>query len=254
MLTIFIAILRGTVQPLNIFNDPNAIGLMGVGVGIAAIIVAILVGIYQIRQRRTWRRLGYHYLSNGPVVTINSTVANQVEIDIRVKGISVKDAHLIVLLIKNSGKVSIHATDYFEPLTFEFDTKVLSASVLEPTPPTLINSKDISAFLTLTPQSVQFPAFPLNPNDAVQINILLEGKGTMKVRGRLDQGSIAPFEPKKGIGAAGVFLAIASFIAGTILAESLALLAGPALSEAATLLAVELAVATGVTLYLSRRG
>jgi len=198
VLTIFIALLRGATQPSDIFHDPNVIGLMGIGVGIAAIIAAVLVGVDQVRQGSIRRMLEYHLLSNGPIVAINSIVANQVEIDIRVKGVLVRDAHLIVLLIKNSGKVSIHAVDYFEPLTFEFDTQVLSASILEATPPTLINSKHISAFLTLTPQSVQFPALPLNPNDAVQINVLLEGKGTMKVRGRLGQGSIVPFESEKG--------------------------------------------------------
>jgi hypothetical protein len=99
--------------------------------------------------------------------------------------------------IKNAGKASIHASDYFEPLTFEFDTKVLQASVLETTPPTLINPSTLPTFLTLTPQSVQFPTFPLNADDSIQISILLEGKGTLKARGRLDQGTIVKLEPEK---------------------------------------------------------
>jgi len=92
---------------------------------------------------------------------------------------------------------SIHASDYFEPLTFEFDTKVLQASVLETTPPTLIKPSDLPTFFTLTPQSVQFPTFPLNTNDSIQISILLEGKGILKARGRLDQGTIVELEREK---------------------------------------------------------
>ena len=44
---------------------------------------------------------------------------------------------------------------------------------------------------------VQLPAFPLNPGDTIQISILLEGKGTMKVRGRLDQGTVVELEPER---------------------------------------------------------
>ncbi len=184
-------------QPPDIWHDPNAIGLMTFGASIVAIFVAIAIGIYQVRQGRVRRKLVYHTLSNAPLVSVNSAVADQVEIDIRVKGTLVKNAHLLVVNIKNAGKVSIHASDYFEPLTFEFDTKVLQASVLETTPPTLINPSTHPTFLTLTPQSVQFPAFPLNPGDAIQMSILLEGKRTLKARGRLDQGTIVELGPEK---------------------------------------------------------
>jgi hypothetical protein len=181
----------------DIWHDPNAIGLMGLGIGIAAIFVAIAIGIYQVRQGRIRRKLVYQTLSYAPIVSVNSAVADQVEIDIRVKGTPVKNARLLIMNIKNAGKASIHEIDYFEPLTFEFDTKVLQASILETTPPTLINPSDLPTFLTLTPQSVHFPTFPLNTNDSIQISILLERKGTLEVRGRLDQGAIVEYKPEK---------------------------------------------------------
>src|SRR5260370_3749174 len=181
-------------QPPDIWHDPNAIGLMGLGIGAAAILVAITVGIYQVRQGRIRRKLVYQTLSNAPIVSVNSAVDDQVEIDIRVKETVVKNARLLIVNIKNAGKASIHASDYFEPLSFEFDTKVLQASILETTPPTLINPSALPTFLTLTPQSVQFPIFPLNTNDSIQISILLEGEGTLEVRGRLDQGTIVELE------------------------------------------------------------
>lgn len=116
-------------QPPDIWQDPNAIGLMGLGIGIAAIVIgaafAIVMGICQVRQGHTRRNLMNQTLSNALLVSVNSAVADKVEIDIRVKGTLVKDAHMLVVDIKNAGKVSIHASDYFEPLTFEFDTKVL---------------------------------------------------------------------------------------------------------------------------------
>jgi hypothetical protein len=183
--------------PPDIWHDPNAIGLMGVAVGVVGIIVATLMTIYAVRQGRIRRRLEYQILSNAPILTLNATVADHVEIDIRVKGVSAKDAHLMVVSLKNTGKVSIHPDEYFEAVIFEFDTEVLSASVLETTPKTLIKSEDLLAFLTLTPQSVQFPKFPLNPKNEIQTNILLERKGRMKVRGRLDQGKVVSFNPVK---------------------------------------------------------
>src|SRR5260370_15775168 len=188
---------RVTEQPPDIWHDPNTIGLMGLGIGIAAILVAIAVGIYQVRQGRVRRKLVYQTLSNAPIVSVNSAVADQVEIDIRVKGTLVKNARLLIMNIKNAGKASIHTSDYFEPLTFEFDIKVLQASVLETTPKTLINPSDLPTFLTLTPQSVQFPTFPLNSNDSIKMSILLQGEGTPKARGRLDQGTIVEIEPEK---------------------------------------------------------
>ena len=115
-------------QPPDIWHDPNAIGLMGLGIGFAAILVAIAIGIYQVRQGRIRRKLVYQTLSNAPIVSVNSAVADQVEIDIRVKGTLVKNARLLIVNIKNAGKASIHASDYFEPLTFEFDTKVARRS------------------------------------------------------------------------------------------------------------------------------
>src|SRR6266480_4745784 len=112
-------------QPPDIWHDPNSIGLMGLGISIAAVIigtvVAIVIGIYQVRQGRVRRKLVYQTLSNAPLVSVNSTVADQVEIDVHVKGTLVKNAHLLIVNIKNAGKASIHSSDYFEPLTFEFD-------------------------------------------------------------------------------------------------------------------------------------
>jgi hypothetical protein len=218
-------------QPQDIWNDPNSLALIDRGIAIAAIVigavVAIAIGIYQVRQGRIRRKLVYQTLSNAPIVSVNSAVADQVEIDIRVKGTLVKNARLLIVNIKNAGKTSIHEIDYFEPLTFEFDTKVLQASVLETKPPTLINPSSLPAFLTLTPQSVQFPKFPLNPNDSIQISILLERKGTLKARGRLDQGTVVEREPEKlelkfpFYSVAGGAIGMAALFAGLILAAQL---------------------------------
>src|SRR2546430_14647137 len=106
--------------PPDIWHDPNAIGLMSLGIAIAAIVigaaVAVAIGVYQVRQGRIRRKLVYETLSNAPLISVNSAVANQVEIDVRVKGTLVKNARLLVVNIKNAGKASIHASDYFEPL------------------------------------------------------------------------------------------------------------------------------------------
>ena len=232
-------------QPPDIWHDPNAIGLMGLGIGVAAILVAITVGIYQARQGRIRRKLVYQTLSNAPIVSVNSAVADQVEIDIRVKGTLVKNARLLIVNIKNAGKASIHASDYFEPLTFEFDTKVLQASVLETTPPTLINPSALPTFLTLTPQSVQFPTFPLNTNDSIQISILLEGKGTLKARGRLDQGTIVELEPEK-LGIRGFITPLVALVAGVVGTALVAAAIEPAVVAVGTALVTALGAVAAI--------
>jgi hypothetical protein len=89
----FLSLANGIAgQPPDIWHDPNAIGLMNLGVAVSAILVAIAVGIYQVRQGRIRRKLVYQRLSNAPLVSVNSAVADQVEIDIRVKGTLVKNA------------------------------------------------------------------------------------------------------------------------------------------------------------------
>jgi len=238
-----------TGQPPDIWHDPNAIGLMTLGVGIAAILVAIGVGIYQVRQGRTRRKLVYQTLSNAPIVSVNSAVADQVEIDIRVKGTLVKDARLLIVNIKNAGKVSLHASDYFEPLTFEFDTKVLQASVLETTPLTLITPSALPAFLILTPQTVQLPAFPLNPGDTIQISILLEGKGSMKARGRLDQGKVVELEPESrstGNIMEGAAAVVAAGVAVTVAAVIGAIAVSGAVAAVAVVVAAAVVVVVSV--------
>jgi hypothetical protein len=175
---------RQAIQP------PDAHGWIKELVSIVIGIVSLIVGAYQVYKIRTRRRLEYCYLSNSPIVAVNAEVGSHVEVDIRVDTVSVRDPHWVVLSVKNSGGVSICETDYFEPLTFDFGTRVLSARVFETTPLALIRPQDVSTFLTLTSQSVQFPKFPLNPNNIIQVNVLLEGGGEIKVRGRINQGKL----------------------------------------------------------------
>lgn len=181
--------------PPGFWSNPFTIGL--IIFGIAVFIVGVIVSIYQYWQERTRKRLVYQVLFNGPLLSVNSAVANQVEIYVLFAGAPIEHARLLILNIINDGKTPIHASDYFDPLSFEFNANVLEATVLETTPPTLINPSKFSYFLTLTQRSVQFPPFPLNSGDSMQISILLDGKSTLRVTGRLAQGTIERLPPEK---------------------------------------------------------
>lgn len=188
-------------QPPNIWQDPNAIGLIGIGVGIAAIIIGAIVtiaaSIYQVRQARTKRKLEYQIISNAPIVTVNKAVTGRGNIEILLDGKPIKNARMVILQIKNTGNTSIKKDDYFEQIKFEFSSKIINADILETEPANLIPPEDIKNFLTLDSQSIELPPISLNRQDSITISTILEGKTIMNVRGRLDQGIVAELQPPK---------------------------------------------------------
>lgn len=175
-------------QPPDIWHDSNVLALMGIGVGILGVLATVGATLYTVRQARTKRRIDYQIVSDTPIVTVNSTVAGKVQV--LFNGQLAEKTRVLVLKISNIGNSSIHKEDYFEPLTFEFDTDVISADVLDTEPPMLLKSQERKNFLKLGSQNVQFPPFPLNPRDIITMTILLKEKSAMRVIGRLDQGTI----------------------------------------------------------------
>src|SRR5438309_661324 len=144
---------RLAAQPPDIWHDPNALTLMGIGAGILGAIATIGAAIYTVRQGRIKRRIEYQVVSDTPIVTVDSTMAGKVQI--LFNGQSAETTRVLVLKVRNVGNSSIHKEDYFEPLTFEFGSEIISADVLGTEPPTLLKPEARKNFLTLGKQSIQ---------------------------------------------------------------------------------------------------
>jgi hypothetical protein len=182
-------------QPPTIWNDPNALALIGIGAGILGAIATIGATIYTVRQGRTKRKIEYQVISDAPIVTVDSTVSGKVQI--LFNGQPAEKTRVLVLGVRNTGNSSIHKEDYFEPLSFEFDTEVISADILATEPSTLLKPHEKKNFLVLEKQSVQFPLFPLNRRDALTVTVLLKDESAVRANGRLDQGTITKLSPSK---------------------------------------------------------
>ncbi len=202
-------------QPPDIWHDPNALALLGIGAGILGAIATVGAAVYTVRQGRTKRKIDYQVVSDTPIVAVNSTVAGKVQV--LFNGQPAEETRVIVLKIRNIGNSSIRKEDYFEPLIFQFETDVISADVLETEPSTLLSSQERKNFLILGPQNVQLPQFPLNRHDTLTMTILLKEKSAVKALGRLNQGTITtPYHPRKLSKTARNVLTIDAFVGAVI--------------------------------------
>lgn len=175
----------------------NAINFISISIGTTGIIVAILIGIYQVRAGHTKRRLEYEIVSDAPIIAANNIIRGKGNLEILLDGRPIKNARVLVIRIKNTGNTSIRKEDYFEPMVFVFQTKIINADILETNPSDLIPPEARENFLTLNAQSIKLPEFPLNKRESITISILIEDDKEFIVRARLDQGEISEFKPKR---------------------------------------------------------
>src|SRR6266566_3647390 len=217
-----LAIITSTPPPPpDIWHDPNAIGLMGLGIGIATIVVgaavAIAIGTYQVRKQRPHREITYYpVVLNVPVTAMN--------IEILMNGKRIPNARFTILKVQNTGDISVREQDYFEAIAVEFpDTEILSVETYETKPTSLINpsryttyaeaidngasrprptrvtlppkSTSPKPFFTVEPHTIKLPNFPLNPGEFISFKVTLKGESRIQRRGRLNQGEIVESSP-----------------------------------------------------------
>src|SRR5689334_12225079 len=124
-------------------NPLQDAGWVGIGVtfiiGVATIVTTIVITIWAVRKQRATREIMYQVVSDAPVVSIDKTVKDEVEV--RIKGKVVNNARLLVLKVWNAGDIAIKQNDYYEPITVEFPERdILSSEVFETQPKNLLDS------------------------------------------------------------------------------------------------------------------
>jgi hypothetical protein len=171
-------------------------------VALAAIIITFV-----LRARdRTRKALSYKILS-AEILDIQQWGRGKLKVVF--KGISVRDVSRIVLMITNSGNVSILPDDFKIPLGFGFGEKIqlLAATVVGADPPALQES----ARVDIEQARAVFAPILLNAKDSITIEILVSEFG----------GHITPYGRIAGVkeirGSAKDRVAILSLMAGVAL-------------------------------------
>jgi hypothetical protein len=195
----FLAAVLQTAPPNDIWNDPNALTLISIGVavvlGIGGIATGIWAAFYQDRKQRLRKEITYERVSAAPIVTVNPYGAHRIKVLLDDK--PAERINVLVFKVRNTGALSVKDVDYFEPLVFDFDGQVVSGEVLETEPENLLKALPDS-FLKLKGQQVQLLAFSLNPGNAITFSVLVEGEDNVKsVLGRIDGGEVIEFNPAK---------------------------------------------------------
>jgi hypothetical protein len=87
---------------------------------------------------------------------------------VQLDGRSVRDLHLLVFGLKNSGTVAVRSEDFERPVRIAFTSgEIVSASVSS------VRPNDLGAELTVTMSAVELAPLLLNANDQVLIQVLL---------------------------------------------------------------------------------
>ncbi|HEU5384242.1 MAG TPA: hypothetical protein VFV38_53300 [Ktedonobacteraceae bacterium] len=155
------------------------IGLAGVIVALAGVVVAILIYLKQ----RSRKEVCYEIISDASVLSVDRQIKPQVEV--RFNSVLVTNLNLVVLKLWNSGNQPIKRDDYDRPLELWFGGKaeILTAEVAEPNPTGATIQKD-SNHVIITPVL-------LNPKEGIKLTILVtQYHGLKEVQGRIIGGSI----------------------------------------------------------------
>lgn len=181
-------------------NPLQDAGWIGVGVaiiiGIATVVTTVVITIWAVRKQRNKKEIMYQVVSDAPVISIDKAVQDKVEV--RLSGIVVHNARLLVLKLWNSGDVAVKRDDYDEPITVEFPERgIVSSEVFETQPKNLIDPKLIKTFLKSQHKSMEISKFLLNPKESITLAILTDGEqDKINIRGRIIDGDIVEFIPE----------------------------------------------------------
>jgi hypothetical protein len=137
---------------------------IGTVVAIAAILISIVLYIYQ-RQRK---RLFVETIARIPL--LSSHMQGIVGLQLTFKGKPVTDATILLVQVSNFGNTPILASDYETPLSLEFakDVEVLAADVISSQPKGIPLSISTSGYCAILSPHL------LNPTDIVTCRILLK--------------------------------------------------------------------------------
>lgn len=134
------------------------------GAFFALLSLAAAIGFYWL-QRQT-KELAFGRVSSRRLLSIADELSTRVSVQL--DGKPIRDLHLLVYGLKNSGRVAVSQADFVRPLSISFpDGQVLSAEIAAERPVTL------GATLTISDSRVELCPLLLNAGDTVQIQVLL---------------------------------------------------------------------------------
>ena len=134
------------------------------GVLLAAAAIGAAFWIYWL-QRQT-KELAFGVVSSRRLLAVADEVSSRIRVEL--DGREIKDLHLTVYALKNSGSRAVPAFDFDRPVLLRFlPGQVVSAQVSSQLP------RNLGATLLVTDSTVELKSLLLNPGDHVLIQVLL---------------------------------------------------------------------------------
>lgn len=141
--------------------------------------IAILVSIILYLKQRRRKALSYEILSRTPLLSVKEEIKKQLKI--LYDGKPVRQVHLVVVRIVNSGNTPILSTDYERLISLNFgeEANVLTAEIVKTDP------DSIQASFNVEGKSVVLTPTLLNTGDSFTLKMLITKFGEVKVDGRI---------------------------------------------------------------------
>jgi hypothetical protein len=130
------------------------------------------------RGRPPRRELAYTIVANQDVITRSQYSRQWSQLDVRFDDLSLQDPRTTVIRIENTGRVEARAADFEEPLsvhTQERDTIIAAKISLYATNLIEKTGTELEGALTDDRKTVRAPAVLMNPGDAIEFQLLIEG-------------------------------------------------------------------------------
>lgn len=139
-----------------------------VSAAFAGIAVLVPMFIYFLQKRK--KRLGYKVLWRLPLVVIHDELKDDGQLTISFNGKPVKDIHLVLIKIVNTGNVPIASGDYESPFSIRYgnDSTVLSAEVVNELP------VDLDPILSVSKNAIDIKPLLLNPGDMFVVKSIVK--------------------------------------------------------------------------------
>lgn len=124
--------------------------------------------LYQVKKSRPKKSISYEIKSKTKLFTINDKSAGKLEI--LFDGKPVRDAHVLMLSIMNTGDEPIRPSDYEEALEVNFpsDVTILSVAVI------VSNAKNLGVDYELSKHAVKLAKILLNQRESIELKLILD--------------------------------------------------------------------------------
>lgn len=141
--------------------------------------LVIIMGILGIVFARKKKELSFAVLQNLPLVSVENTLAEQIEI--YYNKVPVREVNLYVIYFANTGNMPILASDFVEDISIEFvgSLNILEVSVAN------VQPENIKPRFNNHGNIVKLSPLLLNPRDSFTIKVLVSRTSSIKVSGRL---------------------------------------------------------------------